>query len=840
MPAPATPPALLPLMTALVALAALLSPAPASAVSAPAPSSTSSPRATTGTDGTSGPDGAVATAPVDTPAPQDAPDGVSVEITDVAPDALTPDGEVRVRLRVTNGGDAPVEGLTAELRLRSSRLSTRSEVAAWADAEEGDAAGGVLRGVPLEPLAAGTTRELELAFPASGLDLDRDASAWGPRGVAVDVVDASGARLALDRSFVVWYPGGAGATGAGRGFAEATQVSVAVPLVPGAPAVRTGYVPDEQMTALTSQGGHLAAALQVAEQPGVTWVLDPQVLASSQPAGTGAPGVPPPGLPAGGDAEAGQSPQVDDAQDDDAQHDDAPDDDAQVDAGAGSGADGATGSGDQVAEDPVAGLGAVPPSPSATTLAWRERLLAGAVTHEVVLLPLGDTDARSVADAGTEELWADAERLALSTVDVADLAPAALLEDVAWPAGGVLDVDTARMLAGQGVDATLLAADAQPDDAGADLTPDATTRVVLGDGTHESTDESTHESTDESTDDGTDASGPDALTGLLADEALSSALAAGGRGGPAGEQAVQRLLAETAAITLERPSDARHVLVAAPRDWPADPAAAAAAVRALLDAPWVDPAALGDLLAAPEDAQDEPRVDLLSDPASPADALLDPTVLRTAAGSARLLQAMAPALRDLTPVEAVTRRAVAAASSGWRADREVWARRVARLADAAAAVPAAVTVLQGGSVNVVGAEVSLPVTVQNDLGQDVRVRVRATSSSPRLRVDDAPLATVAAQSRTQVRIPVSAVANGDITLDLQLLTPDGTPISDPLEVPVRVRVEWEAWGTAGVIGLGALVLLAGLVRSVHRLRRRPRNHSADAGAPGAGSTEETS
>lgn len=137
---------------------------------------------------------------------------------------------------------------------------------------------------------------------------------------------------------------------------------------------------------------------------------------------------------------------------------------------------------------------------------------------------------------------------------------------------------------------------------------------------------------------------------------------------------------------------------------------------------------------------------------------------------------------------------------------------------------------------VVGAEASVPVTVSNDLDRPVEVVVAGRSGSPRLRVLDDVAASVPAGARTQVLVPVEAVGEGDAVLTLQLSAPGGADLGEPVSVPVRVRLEWAAWGTAGVAAAGGVVLVAGLVRSVRSARRRapgegPRSPAPAPGAP---------
>ncbi|WP_344553012.1 DUF6049 family protein, partial [Pseudokineococcus marinus] len=199
---------------------------------------------------------------------------------------------------------------------------------------------------------------------------------------------------------------------------------------------------------------------------------------------------------------------------------------------------------------------------------------------------------------------------------------------------------------------------------------------------------------------------------------------------------------------------------------------------------------------------------------------LDPGVLTAIAGALATTDALDGTLTDGAPLTAARRSLVAAAALAHRGD-DGWAAAAGAAARDVAALSGGVRLLQGGAVTVVGSQASVPVTVANDLGQDVRVVVAAASSSPRVRVRDDVATTVAAASRTQVLVPVEAVGGGDARLLLQLRSPDGGVLGPQVAVPVRVRLEWAEWGTAGVAALGGLVLLAGLVRSVRRVRRRP-------------------
>ncbi|WP_298992001.1 DUF6049 family protein [uncultured Pseudokineococcus sp.] len=751
--------------------------------------------------------------PADAPAAADAPDAVDVDITALTSAPLRPDDVLAVGVRVTNGTDEPVEGLTAELRLQPDLLRTRDALGAWSGAPDDAAAGEVLLGEPLlQPLPPGRARDLVLRLPADELGLPGDDASWGPRGVAVDVVDARGSRLSADRGLVVWYLVADGA--AVPDVDDPARVGVVVPLTGAAPDVGTALVPDAEMADLVdggsegSRGGVLGRLLEVAAVPGTTWALDPLLLDSSDP-GTADPSADEASDGADDGAVPGQPGADGDAADDAA-------DDAAGGAAATAPPDGATA---PPAGAPRADTAA---DPTAGVAAWRADLLAAAPDHEVLALPRGDVDLLSVAAAEQPSLWAAGLRQGRASLARAGLvgslqqtdpqqedppaggeAGAGVRTDVVWPARGELGERGAALAAGRGAVAALLA----PPGGG---TSDGAAAVHLDAG---------------ATADGGEQG---ALTGLVEDADLTTLLERAATRGEDDPRAAARLLAETAVLARggarDRSGGPAGALVVAPRGWDVDPGAATRALGALLDAPWTRAAPATGLPGGPGDADagaGSGREGALPDRADGAPPPpLDPGVLTAVAGALATTDALDGTLTDGAPLTAARRSLVAAAALAHRGD-DGWAAAAGAAADEVATLSGGVQLLQGGTVTVVGSQASVPVTVANDLGQDVRVVVAAASSSPRVRVRQDVATTVAAASRTQVLVPVEAVGGGDARLLLQLRSPDGGVLGPQVAVPVRVRLEWAEWGTAGVAALGGLVLLAGLVRSVRRVRRRP-------------------
>ncbi|OZD43192.1 hypothetical protein CH252_25550 [Rhodococcus sp. 06-1477-1B] len=110
--------------------------------------------------------------------------------------------------------------------------------------------------------------------------------------------------------------------------------------------------------------------------------------------------------------------------------------------------------------------------------------------------------------------------------------------------------------------------------------------------------------------------------------------------------------------------------------------------------------------------------------------------------------------------------------------------------------------------------------VRNDLPWPVTVVMSVRTNDARLRVQDRTTIDAQASANTRVEVPVEArIANGEVSVDLQLYSPSGVPIGSPQAVDVEVRAEWENIGIVVVIALIVGFLSLGVVRTVARRRR---------------------
>ncbi len=198
---------------------------------------------------------------------------VVVAANRISPAVLEPGQDLTVGVTLTNTGTTPVARPRAFVNLDRRAFVSRSSLDRWREAAPFSAAGTAVGQADLEtPLAPGATASLTITVPAASIGLSSAAGAWGARGLAVEVVDAEDPtriRLGVVRTFVVWFPP-----------QEVTPTTLSV-LVPFTGPVTTGDVP-AAVAAQTAPGGRLSEVLRAtAPHPGVTWAVDPALVATA-------------------------------------------------------------------------------------------------------------------------------------------------------------------------------------------------------------------------------------------------------------------------------------------------------------------------------------------------------------------------------------------------------------------------------------------------------------------------------------------------------------------------------------------------------------------------------
>ncbi|WP_024286363.1 DUF6049 family protein [Cellulomonas sp. KRMCY2] len=195
---------------------------------------------------------------------------VEVDIATVTPQVLQPGENLTVTATLRNNGTTTIAEPRVVVHLDRDPFISRSSLDTWRDADpQADLGSSVLEVDLPSPLPPGGIQTVTATVPAGSVGLRSAATAWGPRGLALSVVDRADparVRQGVARTFALWFP---------QQDVTATRLSILVPVV-GPPVDPLTGTWGQSFETLTQAGGRLAALLSATQtHPGVTWLLDP-------------------------------------------------------------------------------------------------------------------------------------------------------------------------------------------------------------------------------------------------------------------------------------------------------------------------------------------------------------------------------------------------------------------------------------------------------------------------------------------------------------------------------------------------------------------------------------
>jgi hypothetical protein len=424
--------------------------------------------------------------------------------------------------------------------------------------------------------------------------------------------------------------------------------------------------------------------------------------------------------------------------------------------------------------------------------AWLDRARTTLRGSTVLPLPYADQDLATTApgplaaDAVTAfRLSRDVLRRELGTAGDTRLA---------WPIGTVLDPAVESLLAGQGVKGVVLPSAALPLARPLYYTPTASAPLAsgtLGD-----------------------------MTALLSEPLLDGVVANPGPEGP--RLSVQRIVADTAMIALERPSELRDVVVTPPRSWAPVREFATQLLEQTKQAPWLQPVGLESVLARAPSAEPRTR-------AAGTGAVLPAEQVRRVTDQRRRIQRVRGILTDpgrgpgdLPELDDALLRALSGTLGGDPRGQ----RLTASVDGVLDAELGKLRVVSGGLITMTGREGRIPLTFQNDLGQAVRVRIRI-SSAGRLELDEGSAyergqEVVIQPGVSPLPINGKATTGGLFRVRVDVLGNDGAPLG----IRTDLRVRSTAYGAVALAitgGAFGLLLVGSATRLVQRRRRGRRD-----------------
>ena len=732
--------------------------------------------------------------------------GLDVQITDITPTVLRPGDDWVIRGTVTNTGTEELADPVIRLRFQTYVPSSRSALAAW-NVSGDSLVTTVLVAQPLgSDLRPGQQRSYQITIPPEESPFYPGA-AWGPRGIAVEAT--SGQVQDAQRTTVLWYPDT-------EDSVAPTELSVLVPLT--ATTDEWDAASTEGTTVAEAAADRLGGVLQAADPPGVSWALDPALL-EEQPLGAEAAAraldsstepsaeptttpdsTPPTGQDPGADTTENSS--GDPSTDATTSSSTAQDQDAGAvpqdpDEPTGTAADTTdTESAETTTDQGEASDQEEPPSSTSTPrLTGTElitRLAAGTGSRDVIALAYGDADPTTFqTEAGTQLAQTGMDRSDY-LFDRHDIHP---IDRVLWPSR--YDLQSLTSFADLDVRSVVLPADSQPPTTAVTYTPSG--RSALD----------------------TDAGDLDTA---LWDAGLSALLSSD----LTPLQIRQDLLAQTAVIARQRPTDGRGLLAVAPHDVGSAPEGLQAVTEALAaveDAPWLRMTNLRSLLGRTDSG--EPREPVPAEPTTPA-SLSEPEVTELGSVLSTLEAYISITDAPQRYLGTVGPNALAAPSAALASAPATQRRLLEAARQTSEQLHSAIQVESGSSVLLVSAGGELPISIQSSLPVDATVTVRMVPGDPRLRAEEVVTTTLRSNTATTVRIPVTAVSNGNVDVHFEVLTADGEVLASGDPFSVRVRADWESTGTIIVAALLVVGFVIGLVRTIRKGRRFQTRAAASA------------
>ncbi|GAA2191943.1 DUF6049 family protein [Streptomyces bangladeshensis] len=360
--------------------------------------------------------------PAAAPAQAASSDTVSVSVDSLSPSAPTDGDTLTVSGTVTNNGKQAVTDAHVGLRV-GPQLTTRSEidsVARHSDELQSSTGSEVDEKYEekFDKLAPGVAQHFTLSVPVDKLDLGED----GVYEFGVTLSGQTSAQawdhvLGVQRTFLPWQPSEAD-TKTKTTFLWPLISTVHMTAKTGAGELQTPEFLDDDLAKELAPGGRLAQMVDLGKDLDVTWVIDPDLLASV-------------------DAMAAGNYRL-------------------------QGADGTSTPGSRehqaIAKQWLAGL---------------QKAVAG---KEVVALPFGDPDLASLAHNGTSVTGSlshlkEATDVAATTVKtVLHVTPST---DFAWPADGAVDPSIMKVATSAGADRVIARSDSLQETAGLPYTPSA-------------------------------------------------------------------------------------------------------------------------------------------------------------------------------------------------------------------------------------------------------------------------------------------------------------------------------------------------------------------------------
>ncbi|MEV3852832.1 DUF6049 family protein [Streptomyces sp. NPDC050095] len=671
---------------------------------------------------------------------------VDVTVNQLSPTVPTEQDTLTVRGKITNNGRQAITDAHVGLRVGIS-YAGRSAIDAAARSSTGGSPEGTevasKYAQKVAKLAPGATQDFTLSVPVEELHLNAD----GVYQISVALKGETAAlpyptTLGIQRTFLPWQPDDADTR---------TKTTVLWPLISdthltaetGTDEQQTPVFDDDSLAQQIGPGGRLQQMLELGSGLDITWVIDPDLLASV---------------------------------------------DAMTETYKIKDADGTFTSGKN----------------QAIAKEWLGELQNAVQGQKVVTLPFADPDLASLAHNGTKVTGSlghlkDATDAAVAAVDT--ILHVKADTSYAWPAEGAVDKDIVKVATSAGANKIIARSDSLQDDLA--YTPSAARPIGGG------------------------------ATAVVADARLSTAFQGDMARAETSTLAVQKFLAQSLMLNLQ--TDKQRSVVVAPQRTPTTSQAhsMAQAVRALQDGTWSQSQSLSAAASSKPDPGATTQVpSARSYPASLRRQELSRPAFEEIQETQRSLENFKVVLSDPSRVVTPFGRAMdREMSTSWRSKAAASQSFRDGVSSYLSELSGQVSLIPKSGVRLSGRSATIPVSVQNNLWQDVdHLVLRLTSANgTRLKIGDGAsedkLVKIASGHSQSVKFTTTAKATGPVTVYAQLFTADNQPYGkkiafkvDATEITPTVML---------VIGGGVLLLVLAGFRMYTQRKRAAAQQAQD-------------
>lgn len=205
----------------------------------------------------------------------------------------------------------------------------------------------------------------------------------------------------------------------------------------------------------------------------------------------------------------------------------------------------------------------------------------------------------------------------------------------------------------------------------------------------------------------------------------------------------------------------------------------------------------------------------------------DRAALDTLATSRDAAALFASVCDDAQGVAAADVRRIASLAAANQQRDDSWRKAVTDLAEANSALASAVSITSTTNLTLISGSSQIPVAVRNDSDQPITVGVVIAPNSGRVTTDSPVRVSVDPHSSATATVPVRAIANGTVVLDIHLANAAGESIGEPVSRQMDVKAEWETIAIVAFVAATGSLFGFGLIKSIvtHRRQRRAGEES---------------